>query len=217
MSGIKKFVSIIEAVDIPPPPIHFTPPAIVQHVSKPVGSFAGHYNANVNFDKPQQGGDITSKAAAYERKHEGSKNQLYKDSRNYWTIGIGHLVTAQELPHYKNRVLTSSEIESIFAKDLESKMHLINNKFGTKFNEYSDNLKCAIIDGYFRGDLPGSPKAIDLLIKGDFNGASIEYLNNKEYHNAKAKHSGVASRMEQNAAIMKQEAQKAVKPVPPTA
>jgi len=215
MLDIKKIINIIEAVDIPPPPIHFTPPAMVQHVTKPAGSFAGYYNANVSFNKSQQNENIISKAAAYVKKHEGSKNHLYKDSKNYWTIGIGHLVTAQELPRYKNRILTNAEIESIFAKDLADKMHLINNKFGTTFNTYSDNLKCAVIDGYFRGDLPGSPKAIELLIKGDFNGAAIEYLNNKEYHHAKASGSGVAARMEQNAAIMKQEAQKTVKPVQP--
>lgn len=197
-----------EAMDMPPPPIHFTPPAMVQKVDKPVGSFSNYYNANINFAKPQaaQTGDITSKAAQYVRRHEGSRNRLYKDSRNYWTIGIGHLVTPQELPRFKNRVLSDAEIESIFAKDLASKMQLINAKFGATFNTFSDNLKCAVIDGYFRGDLPGSPKTIDLLLQGNFEKAAAEYLNNKEYHNAKASGSGVAKRMEQNAAIMKQEA-----------
>jgi len=207
MSGAKKTIKN-EAMDMPPPPIHFTPPAMVQKVNKPANSFANYYNSNINFAKPQAAktGDITSKAAQYVRQHEGSRNRLYKESRGYWTIGIGHLVTAQELPLFKNRVLSAAEIESIFSKDLASKMQAINAKFGAKFDTFSDNLKCAVIDGYFRGDLPGSPKTIDLLIRGNFKQAAAEYLNNKEYHSAKASGSGVAKRMEQNANIMTQEA-----------
>ena len=190
-----------EAQDLPPPAdwspsVKFNMPAVVQKVdSRPSANPANFASYN----------DIITKAAKYIKDNEGSKPYLYKDTKGFWTIGIGHLVTTpEELLQYKGRTLTDAEIEQLFAKDISSKMRAINATFGATFNTFSDNLKCAIIDGYFRGDLSASPNTIQHLLNKNFKAASVEYLNNNEYRAAAKKRpgAGVAGRMEKNAAIM---------------
>jgi hypothetical protein len=129
---------------------------------------------------------------------------MYRD-KGFWSIGIGHLITPQEYNFYKNRILSDKEILDLFNKDLNKKIQLAKSHFGAKFDSFSENLKIAIIDGYFRGDLSGSPRARELLRRGNYQAAAKEYLNNKEYKDALASGSGVAKRMQRNAEIMARE------------
>lgn len=189
------------AVNLPPPP-----PAVVhtipsQNAGKD-GSFKNFYHSSVKSFAAPQAGDFLKRAAEYIKRNEGVRNKLYKDSKGYWTIGIGHLVTPQEYELYKGKVLTEREILELFQKDMNKKLQLVKSYFGKAFDSYSEQLRIAILDGYFRGDLPGSPEARRLLKDGKFKQAAREYLNNKEYKAAVASGSGVASRMSKNAAIM---------------
>ena len=66
----------------------------------------------------------------------------------------------------------------------------------------------AILDGFFRGDMSGSPKALELIRAGKLTEAADEYLNNNEYResvalNKRGKKHGVAGRMERNAAALR--------------
>jgi len=168
------------------------PPAIVQKVdSRPSANPANFVS----------GTDFLTKAKEYIKQNEGVKSVMYND-RGKFSIGIGHSITPQELPYYKNKTLTNAEITQLFERDVAGKMRLIKAKFGSTFDTYSDDLKIAILDGYFRGDLSGSPKTIQLLLNKKFKEAAQEYLNNAEYREAKTKKSGVARRMERNAATM---------------
>ena len=144
-------------------------------------------------------------AFKYIKKNEGSHNKIYKDSKGNWTIGVGHLVTSDELKIYKDKVLSDTEVEDLFKSDVAKKMVRIKKQFGKSFNKYSDNLKTAILDGYFRGDLSGSPKTRAFLRLRQFKQAAEAYLDNDEYIAAKKAGSGVAARMESNARIMANE------------
>jgi GH24 family phage-related lysozyme (muramidase) len=145
--------------------------------------------------------DFISDAFKYIKKHEGVYNTMYKDIYGNLTIGIGHLVKPEEVEKFEGKTLTDSEIEDIFRVDIKNKLALIQRHFGADFNKFSKNMKIAILDGYFRGDLSGSPKARLLLKSRKFPEAAKEYLANKEYEKAKKAKSGVASRMENNARI----------------
>lgn len=187
-------------VNIPPPM-----PAHVQTVTTQqtgTGSnFKDFYHSSIKTFAPI-GGSFLEKAAEYIKRNEGKKNTLYKDTKGYWTVGIGHLVTSQEFNNFKGRKLTDQEVLSLFKQDLNKKMALVRKHFGAAFDTYSPNLQIAILDGYFRGDLSGSPETRKLLLARKFKEAAKEYLDNKEYRAALVSGSGVATRMQRNAAIM---------------
>ena len=48
--------------------------------------------------------------------------------------------------------------------------------------------------------MSGSPKTLKLMNSGDFKSAATEYLNNEEYRESRKAGTGVAPRMERNAA-----------------
>lgn len=50
-------------------------------------------------------------------KEEGARNKAYKDSRGLWTIGVGHLIKADE-QHLINTTLTDSQVEDLLKSDL---------------------------------------------------------------------------------------------------
>lgn len=189
-----------EAMDVPP--IHFNVPAAhIQTVGANKSSFKDFYKSNVlSFNTDSM---LIHKAAEYVKSNEGVKDKLYKDSKGKWTIGIGHLVTPGEFEIYKGKVLSDGEIEALFAKDISSKLMLIKQYFGSTYDSFPESVKIAIIDGYFRGDLSGSPETKRLLKAGFFKQAAYEYLNNKEYKAAVSSGSGVAKRMQRNAAVFK--------------
>lgn len=204
-----RLVSTKEAIDAPPP-ITFNPPppppAHVQHVDPSSsaaarGSFKDFYHSNIpSFNADSS---FVHKAANYIKKNEGIRNKLYRDSKGLWTIGIGHLVKPEEMLLFKGKTLSSEYIETLFKKDIEEKMTLIRKHFGNIFNSFPEAVKIAVLDGYFRGDLPGSPNTRELLKAGNFKLAAKEYLNNKEYKQAVSTGSGVASRMQRNAELFK--------------
>lgn len=61
---------------------------------------------------------------------------------------------------------------------------------------YSEELRANLISSTYRGSMSGSPKTRMLIIEGRFDEASREFLNNREYREAKRAGSGVAKRME---------------------
>lgn len=73
---------------------------------------------------------------------EGSKNEIYKDSEGYWTIGIGHLlakkkITKQDaiaiLDDQLNRktqgVISNDEVSDLLAIDLTSMMNTMKSQW----------------------------------------------------------------------------------------
>ena len=61
---------------------------------------------------------IAKSTLAFITKEEGSKNKAYKDSKGLWTIGVGHLIKADE-PHLKDATLTDEQVEELLKSDLK--------------------------------------------------------------------------------------------------
>lgn len=136
------------------------------------------------------------------KKEEGVVPRMYKDHYGNLTIGVGHLVTPKEVPYYSNRTLSQKEILDLLNKDIDWKISLIKKDF-PKFSQYPFELQMMITNGYFRGDLSGSPRTKMLIKQGKYKQAADEYLDNAEFkREAKAK-SGVYKRMLHNANILK--------------
>lgn len=201
MSQTRKRLNIEATMDVPPPPPEMRVTVDVPPSTRinPTPSFKDYVKNSTGYD------NFIQTAANYIKRNEGVKYSLYKDSYGHWTIGIGHLVTPQEIQYFKNRTLTENEVMALFRKDLDLKIKAAKRQFGSMFDTFSDKLKIAIIDGYFRGDLPGSPNTIALLKQRKFKQAATEYLNNNEYRAALKPSSnakGVAKRMQMNANVM---------------
>jgi len=136
------------------------------------------------------------------RTHEGAVPYPYKDSRGYWTIGIGHLLNPENptvLPkkyqqyaqnqdaNFKNNnttpALSPEQIESLFAKDYE-KHRKEASKF-LEFNQLGPSGQAAITDLVFNmgaGKLSGFKKMFEGIRKGDTAQVERE-LKNSNYWN----------------------------------
>lgn len=132
---------------------------------------------------------------------EDLKLEAYKlPGESNYTIGVGHHGADVK----KGMKITEEEAEQLLEKDIQSKLKLIERKL-PNFNDYSENLQKFVVDGFFRGDLSGSPKTLKLLKQGNFEEASQEFLRNEEYNEAVISGSGVASRMEDISEAMRKE------------
>lgn len=200
--------------------VKFTPPAAV---AKPLaGETMGPQAAKPRFVKPQaapaESQEVIDMAREYIKANEGVKNAPYKDSKGLWTVGIGHLMTPEEIKSIGTRKLSDQEVNDIFARDLNSKVKMVRTQLGKSYDALPTKAKVAIIDGFFRGDMSGSPKALELIRAGKLKEAADEYLDNKEYRdsvalNRKGKPHGVAGRMERNAQVLREAAKaKATQP-----
>ena len=165
--------------------------------------------------KAAEDADLTNKTFDLLLKHEtiGGKinTEPYRDSKKNWTIGIGTLIgdgsdAALKASPYYNKSIDEATAKALADKAIKDKLALSKRLIGPEtFDKFSPDLKAHIVSGAYRGDITGSPKTLNLLKQNDFQNAALEYLNNKEYKDAKKAGSGVAARMEETAAIIKKE------------
>jgi lysozyme len=179
--------------------VRFPPPAAV-------APLAGETSPNAK-GKPlasEPADDYLIRARAYIKANEGVKYAPYQDSKGYWTVGVGHLMTPAEIKAMKGRRLSEQEVGDMFTRDLTEKEKLARAKLGPAYDRMPSDARIAVLDGVFRGDLSGSPKALKLLRDGKYAEAADEYLDHDEYResvamNRRGKPHGVAKRMERNA------------------
>jgi hypothetical protein len=84
-------------------------------------------------------------------------------------------------------------------QEIGEKLDLVKRKI-KKFDDLPAKLRIPMLSSFYRGGLSGSDKTIELINKGDFIGASKEFLDHKEYKKSKkegSKNPGVALRMEE--------------------
>lgn len=182
--------------------VRFPPPAAV--VAPLAGETLPKAKGKPLASEPAPADDFLTRARAYIRANEGVKYEPYKDSKGLWTVGVGSLMSPEDIRAMKGRRLTEKEVEDRFTRDLKAKESLARGKLGPAYDRMSDEARIAVLDGVFRGDLSGSPKALKLLRDGKYTEAADEYLDNDEYResvalNERGKPHGVAKRMERNA------------------
>jgi hypothetical protein len=124
---------------------------------------------------------------------------IYKDNKGYYTIGYGHLLgrtleKAKKSPYW-GKQLTHKEADALALKDIGSKVDKIDRDFGTSWAYWGTPLQDKVVDSYFRGGLPGSPKTKGLMREGSFAKAGTEFLKSQEYLDSVADGSGIAPRM----------------------
>lgn len=141
----------------------------------------------------------------------------YLDDVGYWTVGVGHLIGSEKNKNSwiqnrkkQQKSITLSRKEAIeqFKQDLEKHYKLVQKKFQTQWYDFPDQLKVALIDISFRGDLENPNKGdfnfVNLIKQGNYKKAASEYLDHTEYktRNLKKTKDGVVKRMNKNASII---------------
>lgn len=194
--------------------------------SFPALAFAGAILGSVIFVSTCKKENLEEKAISPDYyshfiQYEGKRNEVYdpdpKDNKDEPTIGVGHYLDRPDsretfknalpevnydLVYSRCKRLSDEEVRKLFDYDIS--LYVEKTKAEIKnFDSYPNYLKIALVDGFFRGDLAKSPKTKALINEGKFYEAAIEYLNHKEYINAKKnKMSGVFYRMGSNSRAM---------------
>lgn len=151
----------------------------------------------------------------------------YKDDVGKWTIGVGHLIGKGSLKDKEDYVkdreakglklpLSRPEAIELFTQDLSIRVPVVQAKFKKQWPLMSDNLKSALIDIKFRGDLDnpagGDFDWVKLINKGEYKKAAAVYLDHIEYKTRVAEMKktgtgdGVVARMNRNSKVISNEA-----------
>jgi GH24 family phage-related lysozyme (muramidase) len=136
----------------------------------------------------------------------------YQDDVGLWTIGIGHLIgngsysDMQKFVAKNGSSISIDQLLKMFNADVQKHVDIAKNKFKNQWDEFSPELKMALVDISFRGDLfkPNSKDDFNFVkqIKNkNFKGAAMSYLDHKEYKKriSDGGKDGVVKRMNRNA------------------
>ena len=120
------------------------------------------------------------------KRDEGTKYEIYLDSKNRRTFGTGHLIKESD-PEYKKPLHThvpKSRVEAVFESDLNAHIdechRLINN-----FSSLPDEAKVVIGNMLFnlgRPKLSNFTKFIKAVKNADWDTAASEMENSNWYH-----------------------------------
>ncbi len=161
--------------------------------------------------------------ATYTANFEGRRDKTYdpnpRDNIDEPTIGVGHYllrgdsreVFAKALPEVnfdrvmdKKEKLSEEQIDRLFAYDLPVYVKRAKSAVPA-FDNLPVYVQTALVDMAYRGDLKGSPKTLSLINKGEWENASKEYLNSREYRKAVVNgEPGIRPRMESNSERLRQ-------------
>jgi GH24 family phage-related lysozyme (muramidase) len=136
----------------------------------------------------------------------------YKDDVGLWTIGIGHLIgngsyaDMQKFVAKNGSSISIKQLLNMFDIDVQKHVNIAKSKFKDQWDEFSPELKMALVDISFRGDLmkPNSKDDFNFVKQirnRNFKSAASSYLDHKEYKKriADGGKDGVVTRMNRNA------------------
>ncbi len=153
---------------------------------------------------------------------ENTKNDRfmtpYRDDVGLWTIGVGHLIgngsDAAKAAWVKDRnkagkstTITRAEAIKTFDKDVEKHYERAHSIFKGSWDNLSLQLKVALVDISYRGDLDKAGAQdfdfVKSIKNGMFKQAAEQYLNHTEYKKrASIKDDGVVKRMQANSNLI---------------
>jgi hypothetical protein len=191
MASRRKIINIKEAVDLPPPPIHFSmqqPPAMV--------SYQQYHNSQfqltpdfINYIKQVENG---VKA--------GFKHNLWHPHKSVEggtdTIAYGHKLHAGD--NY-SRGITDAQATELLKKDIQSAVErakqIVNFKFGPGAWERLDNTKKEMLTDFaFNGVLAKFPKFLDGVVTGNDDEVKAQYIRHVNGHELTGRNQAFANR-----------------------
>ena len=115
-------------------------------------------------------------------RHEGMRNEPYKDSLGLWTIGVGHLIgNGKSLPPEWNRKFSNEEVMNLFEKDFADHVKIAEQT--PSYDKANEGGKGAFIDLAFNMGKwwPKWPGTKAKLEQEDFAGAAAGLKDSKWY------------------------------------
>ena len=113
------------------------------------------------------------------KEHEGYRDQVYKDSLGFATIGYGHLVLPTD-PYEEGVTYNKEDLEKVFDGDFDTACSNANQLI--KDLPLHHQAKCVIIEMVFQLGIGGVSKFKNMwkaLGEGDYQTASEEMLDSR--------------------------------------
>ena len=113
------------------------------------------------------------------KEHEGFRDQVYKDSLGFATIGYGHLVLPTD-PYEEGVTYNKEDLEKVFDGDFDTACSNANQLI--KDLPLHHQAKCVLIEMVFQLGIGGVSKFKNMwkaLGKGDYQTASEEMLDSR--------------------------------------
>ena len=113
------------------------------------------------------------------KEHEGFRDQVYKDSLGFATIGYGHLVLPND-PYEKGVTYSKEDLEKVFDGDFDTACSNANQLI--KDLPLHHQAKCVLIEMVFQLGIGGVSKFKNMwkaLGEGDYQTASEEMLDSR--------------------------------------
>ena len=114
------------------------------------------------------------------RDREGFEEKAYKiKGEKHWTIGYGFYG-----PNVKEGdTMTKEEAEKRLQKEVADRIKTLDTLLPDVKNMNKDAQR-AIFSEHYRGSIEQSPKTRELINRGNYKKAAVEFLNNEQYRNA---------------------------------
>jgi len=88
---------------------------------------------------------ISDKLYSYLMEFEGYRNNVYKDTEGYLTVGVGHKLTAIECKKYtEGFFLNDEKIQELYISDIDNAINMAKKVFKT-FNNQNGNIQLFLI------------------------------------------------------------------------
>ena len=168
-------------------------------LSKPNSLIEGSTNANIPTLSNTNAEPMHTTSDAKRRlKEEGFRDKIYRDSRGFKTIGIGHKLTASDIKsgRFKNGI-TRAQAEALYLQDEKREQGLLNRS-APELRSAPDRVRGVLKDmafnmgGAFLKEWKNFRK---MLARGDYRGASRSIRRSRYYKQ-------VPNRAERNARIL---------------
>ena len=109
---------------------------------------------------------------------EGKRRKAYKDTKGFWTIGVGHLIQLPSEAYLLSKELTDKEISDLLVSDLATAERAVN-RLGVKLTQNQFDSLVSIAFNVGGGNFNRSELASELK-KGNFVLASELIVKNGE-------------------------------------
>ncbi len=122
-----------------------------------------------------------ARSQAYIKANEGLRLEMYKCSNGYPTIGYGHLIRRDEMPSFKNRMITKEEAEAIFLEDWQAAYDGAA-RVVPSFEELSEARRIVLVDMAFQMGMMGLltfQRMLKAIKRMNFVEAAAQILDSK--------------------------------------
>jgi len=118
---------------------------------------------------------ITESTFNFITNFEGKRNKAYRDSKGLWTIGVGHLIKADE-EFLKTITLTDYDVQELFKRDLKWCEEAVDDSVRVPLNQNQYDALYSLCFNIGETNFKKS-EVVQHINKNDMSGAANAFLN----------------------------------------